>query len=301
VDERKPVWRTSSFLLYAGGLTVLLSALGALAYLAGRYGDAAYAGWAALVVVVLHAIARGFDRRGRWIAAGVFAFASVVAWAVFLGALWTWFGWLGGSPTPARVAASTSGSPFAGFSVARLSLELLVLIAARATRSRFHFPLLAAISAVVGWLFVTDLVSGGGDWSAVVTLLVGVAFFAAGAASDEPGAFWRQLVAGALIGGSALYWWHSTDWQWALIAVLALVYVELARRTRRSSWAVLAALGLLLAAGHFAVEWTRVGLPLVGSSAASAPPRLWVPPLVFAFAGFLLVALGLRSGRRRAV
>ena len=48
MDEAKPVWTTSSFLLYAGGLTVLGAAVAALGYLSGQYGNAAYAGWAAL-------------------------------------------------------------------------------------------------------------------------------------------------------------------------------------------------------------------------------------------------------------
>jgi hypothetical protein len=300
MGERKPYWRTSSFLVYAGSFTVLGAALAAFAYLSSRYGDAAYAGWAALVLVVLVAIARAFRAEGRWLAAGVFAFVSVVAWGFFLAALWTWFGWLSSVPTPSPSLRPSSGSPFAGLSVARLSLELLVLVGASVARRRFRFPLLVSISTFVGWLFVTDLLSGGGTWSAVVTLVVGLAYAGAGGSSDEPGAFWLHLVGGVLIGGSALYWWHASDWEWALIAVLALVYVEVARRTERSSWAVLAALGLLAAAAHFAVEWTRDGVPLVGHESGAPRPRLWVPAVVFAFTGFLLVALGLRAGQRRA-
>ena len=272
--------------------------LGALSSLSAQYGDAAYAGWAALVVAVLNGIADRLRRRERPLAAGVFAFVSVLAWALFLGALWTWFGWLQSSPSPASVS-SASSSPFHGFSVARLSLELLVLIAAAGSRRRFEFPFIAAISTVVGWLFVTDLVSGGGEWSVVVTLLVGLFYFAAGSARDDPSAFWLELVGGVLIGGSLLYWWHTSDWQWALVAVAALVYVGLARRTGRSSWAVLATIGLLAAATHFTIGWTRVGVPFLGGGAA-APPRLWVPPVVFAFVGFLLVSLGLRTGRGEA-
>jgi hypothetical protein len=291
LDERKPVWTTSSFLLYAGGLTVLGAALAALAYLSSQYGDAAYAGWAALVLAVLYGIADGLRRRGRWLVAGVFAFVSVIAWATFLAALWTWFGWLSSSP-------STSSSPFRGFSVARLSLELLVLLAVLSDRRRFRFPFLALISTAVGWLFVTDLVSGGGDWSAVVTLLVGLGYLAAGAASDEPSAFWLQLAAGILIGGALLYWWHTSDWQWALVAVAALLYVRMARFSGRSSWAVLSTLGLFAAAAHFAIGWTRSGFAFFGNG-GSAAPRLWVPSVVFAFLGFLLVALGLLAGRGR--
>jgi hypothetical protein len=289
-EETKPVWTTSSFLLYAGAATVLGAAGGALAYLSVQYGEAAFVGWAALVLVVLYGIADGFRRRDRWLAAGVFAFASVIAWVAFVAALWTWFGWLS--------SGATSSSPFHGFSVGRLSLELLVLVAAWSDRRRFRFPFIALISTVVGWLFVTDLVSDGGTWSVVVTLFVGLAYFAAGSARSEPSAFWLHVAAGVLIGGSLLYWWHSSDWQWALVSVAALVYVGIAERTGRSSWAVLAAIGLLAAATHFTVDWTRTSLPVVGGSGASAAPRLWVPSLVFAFAGFLLVALGLRAARR---
>src|SRR6185437_9279936 len=93
MDERKPVWTTSSFLIYTGGLVVLGSALGALGYLAGSNGRAAFAGWSLLVLAVLYAIAHALKNRGRWLAAGIFAFASVIAWAVFVASLWVWFGW----------------------------------------------------------------------------------------------------------------------------------------------------------------------------------------------------------------
>ena len=39
---RKPVWTTSSFLIYLGGLTVLGAAIAALSYLANNYGDFGY-------------------------------------------------------------------------------------------------------------------------------------------------------------------------------------------------------------------------------------------------------------------
>ncbi len=288
MDEAKPVWTTSSFLLYAGGLTVLGAAVAALGYLSGQYGNAAYAGWAALILVVLAAIAIRLRRRDRRTAAGVFAFASVIAWAAFVAALWNWFGWL-------------HVTSFHRFSLGRLSLELLLLAAARSGRRRFGFPLLRAISATVGWVFVLDLVSSGGNWSAVVTLAVGLAYLAGASGSDEPSAFWLHLVGGLLIGGALLYWWHSVDWQWALIAVAALVYVGISNSTGRSSWAVLATLGLLAASVHFAAEWTHVDLNLsnVLNGGSLVGGRFWVPSLVFAFTGFLLVALGLR-GRRRA-
>ena len=77
----------------------------------------------------------------------------------------------------------------------------------------------------MAWIFVLDLLSSGGTWSAVVTLLMGLVFFLAAVASDKPSAFWLHLVSGVLIGGSLLYWLHSANWQWWLIVVVALVYV----------------------------------------------------------------------------
>jgi hypothetical protein len=284
----KPRWTTASYLIYAGGLTVVGAALGALAYLSSQYGDAAYAGWALLVLVVLYGIALGFKRQGRWLAAGIFAYASVIAWASFVGALWVWFGWLH--------SATGSGSPFAGFSVARLSLELLVLAAVFDDIRRFRFPFIASIGVLVGWLFVTDLISGGGNWSAVVTLFVGLAYFAVGSISDKPSAFWFQLAAGLLIGGSLLYWWHSGDTDWWLISVASLVYVLIGDRTQRSSWAVLATIGFFAAATHFSAAWANGRLSLSPNVVSTF--RGWVPSLVFAFVGFLLVALGLYSRRR---
>jgi hypothetical protein len=287
MDVAKPRWTTASYLVYAGGLTVLLAALGALAYLSSQYGAAAYAGWAALILVVLSGIGMAFKRRGRWVAAGIFGFGSLIAWVAFVAALYTWFGWL---------HSGSSSSPFAGFSVARLSFELLVLAAVFDDMRRFRFPLIASVGVFVGWLFVTDLISGGGNWSAVVTLFVGLAYFMAGLVSDKPSAFWFHFAAGALIGGTFLYWWHGGDTSWSLIAVASLVYCLIADRTHRSSWAVFGTIGFFAAAAHFTAEWS--GGRLVFSPSLISDFRGWVPPLVYAFVGFLLVALGLHARRR---
>lgn len=287
--ERKPTWTSSSFLVYVGGLVVLGSAVGALGYLAGSYGNAAFAGWSLLVLAVLYGIANAFKRRGHWLTAGIFAYSSVIAWGVFVGALWVWFGWLS--------ATDATRLPFHGFSLARLSLELLILMSVFADLRRFAFPFIASIGVLVGWLFVTDLISGGGSWSAVVTLLVGLVYTAAGGTGDRPTAFWLHLAAGALIGGSILYWWHSGDLEWALVAVASLVYVGIAHLTGRSSWAVFATIGLLAAATHFANEWSRGHGGSFVTQFVPVDVRGWVPPLVFAFVGFLLVALGI--ARRR--
>ena len=62
---------------------------------------------------------------------------------------------------------------------------------------------------------------------------------------------------------------------------------------------MLGTVGLLLASTHFTLEWTSINVPFVGSEGHSA--RGWVAPLVFAVTGLLLVALGIRFGRREPV
>jgi hypothetical protein len=291
----KPTWTTSSFLLYAGALTVLASAVAALEYLQVSYGKAAWAGWSALVLAILAAIAVSFRRRGHWLTAGLFAAATLAAWGVFAGALERWWGWL----------PAVSNSPFSGFHPGLLLLELLILAAAFVELRGYRFPLLVLPACVVAWLFVTDVVSNGGDWSAVVTIVVGLCYLLVGSTLDHgprrPYGFWLHLVAGFLVGGSLLFFWHSGDLKWALLAVGGLVFVSVAASTGRSSWAVLGTVGLMLSAGHFAIEWTRLGFStFFGGVNPSSGPRGWVPPLVYAFVGFLLVALGLLVGRRHA-
>ena len=145
--ETKPVWTSSSFLLYTGGLTVLGGGLAALGYLSSRYGSGAKAAWALLVLAILYWIAHALRLRGRQIAAGIFAFASVIAWGTFIAFLFEWWGWNG-----------VSGS-LSNWSWSRLALWLLILAAAWDDRRRFGFPFIRLISAVVGWLFVVDLIT----------------------------------------------------------------------------------------------------------------------------------------------
>ena len=75
-----------------------------------------------------------------------------------------------------------------------------------------------------------------------------------------------------------------------------VVYVGLAQLFGRSSWAVLGALGVLIAAGEFTLQWTHIRVPLLQPEGTGG--RGWVPPLVFGFAGALLVLLGLMAARR---
>lgn len=285
----KPYWSSSTFLVYAGGATVLGAASSALGYLSSQYGAGAYAAWALLVFAVLFAIAAAL-RPARRVAAGVFAFVAVIAFIALLAALWKWFGW---NPGAGR-------SPFDGFHVARLGLELLVIVAAVAALRSFRAPLLVSIVAATSYLFVTDLISNGGNWSAWVSVVVGLVLLLVGVTLDagvrRPYGFWVHVVAGATFGGALIFFWHSGNWRWALVAVASAVFVRIAVATRRSSWAVFGALGLLTAATHYTVEWWHRGLPFIGGTPGE--PRGWVPGLVFAITGFLLVLLGFAASRR---
>ena len=112
------------------------------------------------------------------------------------------------------------------------------------------------------WLLVTDLLSGGGDWSAAVTIafgvvLLGVAVSVDGGQSRIYG-FWLHVVAGLTIGGGLLWFFHHGDFDWILIGVAALLYIALGDRLVRSSWVVLAAWGLLQVTTHFAERWAEV-------------------------------------------
>jgi hypothetical protein len=291
VEIIQPRWAPWTFLLYAGGFTILGTAFGWLSYISAASGKAGSAAWALLVFAVLAAVAEWFKRTGHPITAGLFAFAAVAAFVAVVGAFWTWFGWL-----------SYGSSSFGGFHLSRLLAELLWVAATLLALGRFRFPLLVLQFAVATWLIVTDMLSGGGDWSAVVTLLVGFCFLGAGLLVDlgstRPYGFWLHVAAGLLIGGSLIYLMHHGTVEWTLIAIASVVYIGLAQLFGRSSWAVLGALGLLIAAGQFTLRWTHIRVSLFDPQGAGS--RGWVPPLVFGCAGALLVLLGLAAAWRRA-
>jgi hypothetical protein len=303
--EIKPIWTSATFLVYAGGLTVLLGGLAALGYLSATYGSGAQAGWALLVLAILYAIAHALRRRGRQIAAGIFAFIAVIAWAVFLVFLFEWWGWNG-----------IHGS-FKHWSWSRLALWVLILGAAREDRKRFGFPFIGLISAVIAWVFVIDLITAGGSFTAAVTLIVGLAYLLVGMVRGAPSAFWLHLVGGLLIGGSILYWAHTSDGDYALISIVAFLFVLLGYATKRSSWAVLGTIGFFIATIHYLVgSPTQLAEGFFGiggggqcvatptgqtcTTFGGSPVSPWSPALAFGLLGFFLVLLGLLGRRRTA-
>jgi len=303
--EVKPIWTSATFLVYSGGLTVLLGGLTALTYLAANYGSGAQAGWSLLVLTILYVIAHALRLRGRQIAAGIFAFASVIAWGTFIVFLFEWWGWNG-----------VHGS-FKHWSWSRLALWLLILAAVGDDRRRFGFPFIRVISAVVGWLFIVDLLTAGGNATAAVTLIVGLAYLFWGTIHRTPSSFWLHLVGGLLIGGSILFWAHTSDGDFALVLIVAVVFVAIAYATKRSSWAVLATIGFFVATIHYVVgsptalvegafglgsssgrSCVATATGTVCTSTPSGAISPWSPALAFGLLGFWLVLLGL-LGRRR--
>jgi hypothetical protein len=283
----KPTWTSASFLLYAGGLTVLFSAIGALSFLSGEYGSGATVAWTLLPLFVLFAVAQAFKRRGEWIAAGLFAFAGVAMWIAFSGSLLSWWGWLPNDQT----------DPLRGWHWGTWLLLLLILVAAAVTLGAFRFPLLIVYVLSTTYFLLADFLSNGGNWSAVLTLLIGLVYLMIGVTVDggprQPYGFWLHLFAGFMIGGALLFWWHSSETDFALLATAGVVFVGIASRTRRSSWAVLGVGAFAAAATHWSNEWTHSGFSVF------APTRDWVAPLVFAVVGFFWVLLGLLVERRQ--
>jgi hypothetical protein len=271
-------------------LTALVALEGWWTYFGAKWSDAGFAAAALGLFAVAAAVAAWFRRTAHPVSAGIFAFVAVSAFFGFLGALWEWFGW---SP-------SSDAGGFDGFSVSRLLLVLLTFVAASVALSFFRFPLLLVLVIVTGWYFVTDFLSNGGGWSAVVTLFVGLCILGSALVVDDgPGrvyGMWLHVGAGVLIGGALLYFWHGGNVEWTLVALAAIAYILFADVVGRASWAVLGTVGLLLAASHFALEWTHV--QLLFFNAGDQTVRGWVPPLVLTCVSFLLVMLGLRSARR---
>jgi uncharacterized membrane protein (UPF0136 family) len=301
-------WSSASFLVYLGGLTVFASGFVLLAIESGEHGHAGFVLWSAIILAAFLACAEGLRRTGHPVAAGLFAFNSVWASVVFVGALENWFGWL-----------ANSDSPFGGFHPSLLLLELVALVGAVLALRVYRFPLLAGLAAAAGWFFATDLISNGGDWSAIVTILVGLVLLAVGVAVDggpsRPYGSWVHVVAGLTIGGGLLWFFHSSNFDWILIAIAALAYVALGDRLLRSSWVVLAAWALLQVTTHFADKWAGLGAggelffpfsvflaPFFGfgfGESGSGPNHLWAAPVSYAVLGFVFVAIGLFVARRR--
>src|SRR6478736_6371585 len=279
---------TGSFLAYTGALTALIAAVAWLGVVSGDHGQGAFAGWSVLFWAGAEMLAFGQLGRGHRVLAGLFGFVGLGLFALMIGAFFSWFGWL------------PDDKPLGGFHIGILALQLLVLIAASIDLGIFKFPLFSLVLAGLGWYFVTDLVSSGGNWSAWVTLFVGLFLFVMGLANDggdtRPYGFWVHVVAGLTIGGALLYWWHSSDFQWALIIVVGLVFMAVGSGIRRSSYAVIGTIGLVLATAHYAIGGPVTQLYPAGE--APSGPSSWAAPVAFLCLGLFLALVGMVLWRR---
>jgi hypothetical protein len=299
-------WSSASFLVYLGGLTVFASGLVLLAIESSRSGDGGFVLWAAVVLAAFTVCAEGLRRMGHAVAAGLFEFNSVGAAVVFLVALEEWLGWL-----------AHTDAPFDGFHPSLLLVELFALVAALVALRRFRCPLLAGLASAAGWFFVTDFLSNGGGWTALVTIAVGLVLLGVGVSVDggpsRPYGFWVHVVAGLTIGGGLLWFFHNGDFEWILIAIAALGYIALGDRLMRSSWVVLGAWALLQVTTHFSDKWAGISTgeffpfslflaPLFGfgfGAGSGGGNHFWVAPVTYAILGFVFVAIGLFIARRR--
>ena len=234
-------WSGASFLAYLGGITILLATGGLLAVLASDHGSGGFALLALLVFAVSVVLAFGGIAAGHRLTAGLFALTGVVSFVVFVGSLLSWFGWL-----------DDVSFDLGGFDLARSFLTLVAMVASAFALAVFRFPLLVLFLAASTYFFVADLISNGGDWTAIVSILIGLVFFAVAVSLDlgesSRYALWLHVVAGLVIGGGLLWFFHDGDVDFILVAVVALAYMAIGDGLGRSSWIVLGAWGILQSA-----------------------------------------------------
>jgi hypothetical protein len=299
-------WSHASFLAYSGGITIFIAMLAFLDIEGGEHAAAGFVGWSALVFAVVAAVAFLSKRAGRFISAGLLALSAVGAFVVFLGALLDWFGWL---------PDLNNGSVFGGFRFWLLVLELSAVVAAAIALRIFRFPLLVFLVAASAWFFVTDLLSGGGNWSAIVTIAYGLVLLGVALGYDSGGSriygFWLHVVAGLTIGGALIWFFHDSDFDWILIAIAALLYIVLGDRLLRSSWVVLAVYALVQVTTHFAGKWADVSFllffplgfflfPFIRyDEAVQDRTNSWAAPVSYAVLGLVLIVIAQLLARRR--
>jgi hypothetical protein len=286
----RPMWSASSFLVYAGATTVLVSLLALLGDLGDRHGSWGLAGWSALVLAILVAVVVR-ARDGRPVLAGLAAFVAVVIVGVLTGALTDAIGLAG------------SVAPFDDdLELAPFLVESAVLVAAVYAARELRFPLLMLAATAAQVVLVLDTVAGilgGGNWlqwSALVLGLVelGLARSLDGDEGRRPWAFWKHVAAAVLIGGALLSLLDGGDLGWVLIGVASFGYFALARAFGRSVWAVVGALGLFLVTTHFVDEPDAVfaTIPVLPFEGDGEGLELWQTATVYIWLGIVYAGLG---------
>jgi hypothetical protein len=283
----RPAWSGSSFLLYVGGLTVLVSVGVLLAALEDLHGSWALVGWCFLVFAI-GAVAAGRAREaGRRVLAGLVALVLVAVVGVAVGAF-------------LDAVGLEAGGFDEDLELAPLAVAAAVLAAALYAAREFRFPLLLvpAIGAKIAIGFeLVGGIFGTGAWLAWTALLLGFVELGFAAAVDGDGrrewGMWKHLAAALLIGGAVVYLLDGWDVGWVLIGLVALLYVALARAFDRVAWAAVGAFGLFLVVTHFVDEsaaiFEAVPLPF---GAEDEGLELWQTALVYVGLGAVYAALG---------
>ena len=283
-DALRPRWSSESALVYIGAAVALVATTSLLGILGEDHGSGALVGFAALATAAALALAVALEQAGRLVAAGVLATLAVVFFAVCVGALEDTIGIL-----------DDIGDN--DWTFGRFLLELLTIAAALVALRRFRAPLLVLPVALVFWFALDDVGA-----EEVMSIIAGLVLVAAGHAIDrarlEPLGFWLHLVGGAAIGGGVLALVDG-DTGWILVGALSVAYVICAYTFRRSSYAVLGAVGILATTTHFIQD----GLAFVGGF---VPVELgdptggldpWQIALWYVGAGLLILGLGLLGDR----
>lgn len=285
----RPAWSGSSFLLYAGAFTVLVSLGTLLGTLGDLHGSWALVGWCVLFLALLAVAAERSRRDGREVTAGLAAFVAVVVLAVAVGAFLHALGLADGV------------SPFdTDLELAPFVVELVLLGAALYAARRFRFPLLLLLAIAAKTALVLDTVAGvfgGGNWIAWAALLLGLVELALASTLDGGGkrewAMWKHVAAALLIGGAAVSLLDGGDFGWILIGLVALGFLGLARGFGRAAWAVVGAFLLFLVTTHFVDEsdviFDVLPLPVEGGGDGL---ELWQTALVYVGLGVVYALLG---------
>lgn len=287
----RPRWSSTSFLVYTGALTVLFALVALLGDLGDRHGSWGLVGWSALVLAILLALTARFEREGRPVVAGLAAFVAVAITGVLAGAFLD------------AIGLGEGSAPFdEDFELAPLLVEVIVLAAALAAARRFRFPLLLLAATMAQIVLVLDLITGvlgTGNWLQWGALLLGLVELGIARALDDdptlrPWSFWKHVAAALLIGIPLVTLLDWGDFGWVLIGLASLAYIGLAHTFRRSSWAVVGALGLFVVVTHFVDGATTVvdTFPFIPVEGDGDGLELWQTALIYSGLGCAYVALG---------
>ena len=288
-DAVRPLWSSSSALVYAGGLVALFATVALLGIAGDDGGTWALVGAAVVAGSISLGLAETLARMQRAIAAGVAATLAVVFAGVVVGGLLD--------------ATGLLEADIGDYQPAALLVEAVLIGASLAAVARYRAPLPVLVAALTFWIAVADLgsLTSWDDAGELLSVAAGVLLAAAGVVVDragrEPFGFWLHAVGGLAAGGGLV---ALADESSALIALFALGYLALAFVLRRSSYAVLGVIGVLVATTLFAVDPLALvgGFLPFGSPGEGDALEGWQVALSYLVAGLALAAIGV-AGRLR--